>query len=145
MLAQWDKEYFTVNKILNQATISRLLINADCFTNLPLHRKVFFKKQLPAAALGLEDAFYIWIYHHTNCGRQNDDSLAVYYAEKLQVEANEHRAAENKLDLKFSDGWVSRFKSRYGLFFRKVHGEAMSVDDPAIEKLLPGLRSTVMT
>lgn len=135
-LAQWEKEKLKPNAIPNQATIFRLLKTADSFINLLLYRSVFLEKQPPADAPDLESALYKWICHHTNCGRQIDGPLTVHYAKKLKIEANKSRTEGSKLHLKFPDGWQSRFKSRYGLSYCKGHGEAISADDAAIEKLM---------
>lgn len=144
-LAQWAKVEFKLHAAPSQTTISRLLKNAKTFNNLPICKSVSCKKLRSAAAPELEEALYKWICYHTNSGKQIDGPLTVHYAEKLQTEANKHRAADRQLALNFSDGWMSRFKTRYGLSFRKVHGEALSADDDAIAALLPGLRVIIMS
>lgn len=62
---QCAKEEPKLNTITNQATISRLLKNADWFSNSPVLRCVSFKKQRPAADYDLEDALNKRICHHT--------------------------------------------------------------------------------
>ena len=53
------------------------------------------------------------------------------------TETNKHLSEKDRTSLKFSKGWIDRFKRRYGLRFRRVHGEALSADNKAIELHMP--------
>ena len=47
--------------------------------------------------------------------------------------------------LKFSAGWLQKFKERHGIRLRKLHGESSSVDTAAITNALPLLKSICET
>ena len=59
------------------------------------------------------------------------------------MEANLHLPADQKLNLKFSKGWLDRFQKRHGLKFRRVHGEGLSADSAALATALPEIWSQV--
>lgn len=64
-------------------------------------------------------------------------------AEKLQHEANKRLNENEKLSLKFSNGWLARFQNRHDLKFRRVHGEALSADVDALNKAIPEIRAKI--
>lgn len=43
----------------------------------------------------------------------------------------------NNFSLTFSGGWLINFKTRYGISYTRVHGEAMSADIAAIARDWP--------
>lgn len=67
------------------------------------------------------------------------------YGKQLLDEENKHLHDTEKLNLKFAKGWADRFKKRYGLRFRPIHGEAISPYMDAIEHLMKRIRLVVMT
>lgn len=112
---------------------------------LPIYRylKTFrLKNGAPPRRRCLE-ALHKWICYHTNVGKQIDGSCTVQFAKKLQIKANKHLADDEKLVLNFSDWWMFRFKARYGLSFKKVHGAAMRADGSAIASKLPESRAKI--
>lgn len=46
--------------------------------------------------------------------------------------------------MKFSKGWVERFKKRFGLRFRRISGEAKSADTEAIVNQMPRIHMLMM-
>lgn len=85
-----------------------------------------------AAGLEVEEALFMWICYQTNYGRQIGGLLTVCHVQKLQPEVKKHCLEEQRLYLKFSSGWASRFKIWYGLSSRTVHGNSLSADEAAI-------------
>lgn len=85
----------------------------------------------------------MWVCH------QNAKFLAITgpvvraYAERLQKEANNPLSPDHQLRLKFSQGWLKKFKERFHLRFRKLHGEAGSVETAAINDSLPKILESV--
>jgi len=103
------------------------------------------KRTRPGAAPRLEEALYKWIFTQSKNGVMLNGQLLQLYAKKLLDEANKHLPETKRLDLKFSNGWNERFKKRYGLRFRRVHGEALNADQEAINLHMPRIMRIVMT
>ena len=66
-------------------------------------------------------------------------------AEKLLEETNLNVRDEDKISMKFSKGWMERFKKRHNLRFRRVQGEAHSADTAAIREWMPRIIRIIMT
>eukprot|EP00171_Calliarthron_tuberculosum_P004123 IDg4123t1 len=120
-LAMWAKDSLRLCNAPNQSTISRI----------PLLR--------------LEDALYRWICTQNNKGVMLNGELVKMYGQKLLDEANKVLPDSEKIKLTFSKGWIERFKKRFGLRFRRVHGEAASADMDAIEHQMPRIQRLIMT
>lgn len=144
-IGEWAQEKLRLSTVPNQSTVSRILKHAAEFKDLPAHQSAAFKKRRAPAAPKLEDALYKWICKHANEGKQINGPVTIAYARRLQTEANKHLPANKQLDLRFSEGWIERFKKRYGLCYRRVHGEALSADNAAITEHWPRLCRLMMT
>lgn len=85
------------------------------------------KRDRKSKYLELEEGLYIWFnqLRRTEQALINDECLvekAKYYADMLAI-----------TDLKFSDGWITKFKKRYHIASKKLHGESGSVDMSTVE------------
>jgi hypothetical protein len=77
-----------------------------------------------AAHPELEDALHIWYCHkRSKCLPISDDLLI----DKAKFYGNEFYGLHN-VDFKYSLGWLSNFKDRFGITIHTIHGEAASVD-----------------
>lgn len=74
----------------------------------------------------------------------NGDLIKVY-AQRLLNNANFNLPDSERLELAFSKGCIERFKKRYGLRFRRVHGEAASVDMVALQNEMPRIHRLLTT
>lgn len=144
-LAEWAKEALSLPIMPNQSTISRLLRDVHKISNIPIHQNLNNKKARSAAAPKLEDALYKWICTHSNRGVIINSEIICIEAGRLMSEVNKLLPPTNQLKLKFSKGWIERFKKRYGLRFRRVHGEALSADNDAVSHQMPRIERIVMT
>lgn len=144
-LAGWAKEELGLAMVPNQSTISRILRDAGQIGSLPVSQNLNNKKKRTAAAPRLEDALFTWVCTQNNRGVMVNSELIRMEATRMMNEANKLLGADEQLSLKFSKGWIERFKKRYGMRFRRVHGEAMSVDNVAIAHHMPRIKRIMMT
>lgn len=140
-LAGWAKEKFRLGSVPNQAVISRMLNSTD---DLKTSRKGLIKNRA-AAAPRLETALVKWIRDQNNNGVALNSEIVIMKAKQMLNEANRHLPDGENLTLKFSNGWMQRFKKRHQIRFRRVYGEANSADTEAIKKEMPGLLRVIRT
>ncbi|CAG8474641.1 4926_t:CDS:2, partial [Cetraspora pellucida] len=129
-LVDWVKKKFGLE--VHQSTIGRLLKNKD---NIESNSSA--KRQKMVQYPDLENALLEWIL-------QNQDRVILSDAivvEKAKVFANMLNIPDG--DLKFSPGWLFKFKKRHGLRKITKHGEAASVDDDVVAATIPKLRKTL--
>ena len=139
----WAKSQFHLRKAPDQATISRLLSAKSKYTCLPPTVRTKFKAVRLPAAPRLELALQNWLCDKVANGVQVNSVILRHQAERLQVEANRHLLADQKLNLEFSKGCLDRFQKRHGLKYRRVHGEGLSANSAALATALPEIRSQV--
>lgn len=126
VISQWAKDALQLQRPPNQSTISRIIKNADKFASLPTDASASSKRNRPAAAPRLERALFQWLCHQNNKGVAINGDVIKFHAERLLSDANALLCDDNKIELKFSKGWLERFKKRYNVKCRRVHGESMS-------------------
>ena len=74
----------------------------------------------------------------------NSDLISME-ATHMMNEAKKLLRPDEQLSLKFSKGWVERFKKLYDIRFRRVHGEVTSADNDAIAHHMPQIEKIIMT
>ena len=62
---------------------------------------------------------------------------------KLMNEANFLLPEEKKINFKFSDGWLGKFKKRWNLRIIKSHGESGDADMVAVAQELPDIQNVI--
>lgn len=142
-LALWAKETLKLKQVPDQSTISRIVRDATRFEHFNINSNSC--RARPPAVPRLEVALYRWMCSLSNNGVLINTEVVRMKAQKLLEEANKHLPSEKQLQLKFSKGWVERFKKRFGLRFRRIHGEAKSADNEAIAKKMPCIHMLMMT
>lgn len=144
-LAAWAKENLGLQSLPDQSTMSRLLKNAEKIRSMSDTHNTSVKKKRRAAAPRLEDALYKWMCTQSSRGIMINADLVKMEGRKLMNAANELLPECEQIFLKFSKGWIERFKKRFGLRFRQVHGEAMSVDIDKLAEEMPRLERIIST
>lgn len=144
-LARWAKDVLRLDQIPHQSTMSRILKNSQRLQNPAANQRLSTKRDRAAAAPRLELALFKWITSQNEKGVILTGELIKMYAEKLQREANRHLPSDEQMCLAFSRGWLDRFKKRYALSFRCVHGEALAADDGAINENMPRILNIIST
>lgn len=139
-LALWAKNRFKLSLPPNQATISRLLSQSSNLRSVP-NANLGIQKRRISKAPELERQLHQWVCDQNAKHISVSGPLVRAYGQRLQDSANALLPENQKLCLKFSNGWFARFKARFGLSLRRIHGEAGSADMQAIENALPALRS----
>ncbi|CAG8677599.1 14215_t:CDS:2 [Cetraspora pellucida] len=126
-LVDWVKKKFGLE--VHQSTIGRLLKNKD---NIESNSSA--KRQKMVQYPDLENALLEWILQN-QVRVILSDAIVV---EKVKVFANMLNIPDS--DLKFSPGWLFKFKKRHDLGKITKHGEAASVDDDVVAAAIPKLR-----
>ncbi|CAG8640980.1 12351_t:CDS:2 [Cetraspora pellucida] len=126
-LAEWVKKEFNLE--VHPTTIGRLIKNKDDVGN-----NLSTKRQRTVQYPDLENTLYEWIL-------QNQDQIIL--SDSILIEKAKKFAKLLKIpdgDLKFSHGWLYKFKIRHELGQIKKHGEDASVDDDIVADAIPKLR-----
>ncbi|CAG8788776.1 8205_t:CDS:2 [Gigaspora margarita] len=126
-LAEWVKKEFSLE--VHPATIGCLIKNKnDIGDNLST------KRQRTVQYPDFENTLFEWILQNQNQIIISDTILiekAKKFAKLLNIPDS---------DLKFSHGWLYKFKRRHELGQIKKHGEDASVDDNVVANTIPKLR-----
>lgn len=144
-LASWAKDALRLDHMPHQSTMSRIINNSQSLQKRAANMSLSIKRNRAAAAPRLELALFKWVTSQNEKGVLLSGELIKMYGEKLQGEANKHLPDGEKLSLAFSRGWLDRFKKRYRLTFRRVHGESLDADENAIDEQLPRILRIVAT
>lgn len=92
-------------------------------------------------AHGLEIALFEWVCDKS-VGRINvNGPMIKAKGEWLLSAANAELPPERQISLRFSDGWLNKFKPRWGLRSFRIHGESGDADTGAIEVDLPPIHA----
>lgn len=130
---------------LNQSTISRILKDTTNVDHVPLMQNIKMKKSRTAVPPRLKDALFRWIYTRNSKGVMPNGDLVKMFGKDLLEEANKLLPASDQRILKFSKGWVERFKKRFAIRFRRLHGKALSSDTDDIEHQMPRIAIIIIT
>jgi hypothetical protein len=127
----WIEEKWTVR--VNESTITRILQTAEIrlgsetiSPNTKRHKPVTY----PELELALKE--FVLDYQHRTV---LSDAILI---EKAKMIANGLEIPQDAL--RFSSGWLQKFKDRNGIRQRKLEGEASSADEAAITNSLPLLK-----
>ena len=118
--------------------------NADDIRSMSVKQNYAFSRSRREAAPRLKDALYKWICAQSNLSVLLNADIFKMHGRKLMYAANELLPECEQLSLKFSKGWIERFKKRFGLRFRQVHGEAMGADVEKLDEEIPCLKRIIM-
>ncbi|BBM97559.1 hypothetical protein Mp_1g06570 [Marchantia polymorpha subsp. ruderalis] len=136
-VAAWTKGKFGLTTAPSQVIISKILKKKhdyELMDEYELHAKRPRRVNFP----DLEEALSLWVLQ---CQHRN-----VFITYDL-IKAQGQRFAKILKILediiKFSNGWLYKFLFRNKLKSFKIHGEAGSVDDDAIEAAMPALRARI--
>jgi len=141
----WAKHAFRLDRVLNQSSISRILRDGPQILRAERLVASGAKRNRAAAAPRLKNALFKWICARNNDGVALNGELVIMQAEKLLALANAQLPDDRKISVKFSNGWIARFKKRHGIRFRRMHGEERSADNEAIKEHMPRLHATIST
>ncbi|CAG8690448.1 25980_t:CDS:1, partial [Gigaspora rosea] len=124
-LVDWVKKEFKLD--VHSSTIGRLIKNKDDIRNNPT-----VKRQRTVQYPELENALLEWVLQNQERVILSDAILiekAKTFAQMLEIP-----------DLKFSQGWLYKFKKRHKLRRVKKHGEDASVNDAVVAAAIPQLK-----
>ena len=120
----------TMKKNVSRASVAKMIKNRDKLDQM-LNPE---SKRVSSVDHPLHDkSLYEWILRHESLGILTDDIVkmkAKQFAVKLEITD----------DFTMSNGWLQKFKHRYGIKSWIKHGEKGSVDETVITAALPDLR-----
>ena len=83
------------------------------------------KKKRPAALEELEEELYSWFLHVRSQNIPLNDAVVIEKAVQLSK-------GRQIGEIKFSVGWFTRFKQRFGISSKKLFGESAGADNEAV-------------
>lgn len=107
--------------------------------------KASTKRLCFAAASRLQNTLIGWLFDKNNSKIALNSDVARLHASKILNDANMLLPANWKIRIEFLNGWMERFKMRYRLKCRYVHGETLSANQGAITREIPRLALIVLT
>lgn len=145
-LARWAKLKFDLPTVPGRSTLSRILKK---YNSLPRHSNVIRSSNLTRARNGkshaVETAVFAWICDQYKRRIHVNSRQIQEKANCLQQIANNHHSPQERLTLSFSDGWLNRFKKRWGLLVTRpsesASGPNVSTADSALNSIRIKLRN----
>lgn len=139
-LAAWCKEKFKLSCAPGKSTVARVIKEIHDSLQAPVGVSKSVRARRGANPK-LEAALYSWVCDQANLRRMINGPLIVAKAHRLQQLCNDRLSPEQRIDMNFSDGWLTRFKRRWGLSSFKIHGESGDADGSIIDEALPVLKA----
>ncbi|PXF45462.1 CENP-B-like [Gracilariopsis chorda] len=117
-LAEWAAQTFNFPQKPSQATISRLLKNRITISKsrVPDNAKRATVPRQPA----LEDALFSWIVDQKFRNGRVTSGTVREFGRHLLRQVNEKLPTNKNLEFRFSNGWMEKYKKRYGLKFWRL-------------------------
>ncbi|CAG8716431.1 24471_t:CDS:1, partial [Gigaspora rosea] len=126
-LVQWVKKEYNLE--VHPSTISRIIKNKEDIGENPMK-----KRQKNVQFPNLENALHEWVLR----SQENIPITDAILVEKAKGFAKILNIPDSSL--KFSNGWLAKFKKRNNIMHRTKHGEEASADHIAITFAIPQLR-----
>ena len=139
-LSAWAKDTFSLSYTPSKATIYRILHSTSTDTSPSSS-----KKRLPSKLEDLETLLADWVQTQHSRGVMINHHLIKQQGQIFQTRLNSSLPEDQKLALKFSNGWLQRFNNRHSFSQQTAHGESGSVDQQALDQQLPSPSATSPT
>lgn len=138
LLAQWAKNKFELERPPSQPTLSRIL-NRTSSDDVP-HLFKRQKREVTGRNHPVETALYEWVVDRYRHGAKIHGELIRSQAVKLQQMSNDLLPESHRVHLKFSNGWLQNFQSRW----RVKHSKPSSALDLQEHDSLEQYRSNLL-
>ena len=134
--AKMFSPFYTLSTCLIQTTVQE--------KRLELHNRAIRRcRKGPQPAL--EAVLSEWV-HSRQLDRQCVTGDLIRQKEvRLKEEIKNSRTEDNKLDMKFTVGWLSKFQKRWNLRSRRRYGESGDADMESVRDCVPSLASLVQS
>ena len=137
---KWAEKHLKLPKLPSYKTIMRILSDEDQIIAMvnsdSCHKKSKKGMQNPV----LDEQLTSWIILMWERGIFLTDYVIREKAKRIQSALNLFSIPENKTEMKFTNGWLHRFKRRHNFKRYKSHGETGDADHAAAAAALPQLR-----
>ena len=99
------------------------------------------KKDLVVKSIDLENTMVKWVWKMWKKKVYITDDVIIEKARRVQRQFNAIMPLAKRTNLKFSNGWLTRFKSRNSFKVYRSHGETGDVNETEITAKIPILRT----
>jgi Tc5 transposase DNA-binding domain len=134
-LAKWCKIRFRLLKSPNPSTILKILKNSQRFESVQ-PKDTGLRKARAIRHERLDIALINWVLQQQNRRLCISDGM-------IREKARDLAALLNVTDMKFSNGWLQKFKNRHGLKQHIIHGESGDTQIEGIEEQLKTIRAKI--
>lgn len=142
-LAHWAAKEFSLKDVPSKAAMSRIVSNSAALlstTDKEISKK---RRNRPGVAQALERVMFNWVCEQQSRRVFLNGDMIRHKAQTLLKLSNERVAEDKRIDLKFSLGWLQKFKKRWNLRVFRSHGESGDADETAIAFAMPNLQGKI--
>lgn len=137
-LSTWAKDTFNLNYLPSKATIYRILNQDTAAEASPSS-----SRKLPSNLEHLDNLLADWVHTQQDRGVMVNGHMLKVQGQILQTRLNTQLPPHQQLSLKFSNGWMQKFKSRHSFAQHIAHGESGSVNQQTVDQELPLLKQVL--
>ncbi|CEP16244.1 hypothetical protein [Parasitella parasitica] len=138
-LGEWAKQQFGLSKNVSQKTISNILSRKDqmfeTYGSGDMQKKSNKAVKMPE----LDDEIENYIVSMNDRGLPVNRSAVIFYAKVVANRKYKMNEMPKNRQIKFSDGWLTKFLKRIGVKSRHMYGKNNSVDLTSV-KIIEELR-----
>ena len=140
-VCDWAKSSLKLIKKPSYKTVKKIIAEKEKINMKALSTHSNMLKDLHVRSFDIENKMvaWIWLMHHRNIFL--NDEVILEKANRIQTRLNDTLPLSQRTYLKFSRGWLARFKKRNRFRRYRSHGESADVDHAAAESELPLLRT----
>jgi len=139
-LADWTQQTFNLSYAPSRSTLHRILKQ----DNSPGQYSPTCKKKVPTRSEELDRLLAQWVVDQQARHVMINGHLIRQQGEILQARINNtHSSADQKLALKFSNGWLEKFCQRHGFRQKIAHGESGSIQQSILDKEIPAIKEVL--
>lgn len=143
-MALWAQHEFELEKAPNQSTISRLTRpNLQPSSRHDGPKINIHKRSRKGKVHKREEALYQWLQAQYVARRNVSGAMIQEVGSRLLRKANASVGEDRRIEMSFSNGWLARFKSRWGLKSYKSHRESGDADQNALDAAMPVVRARI--
>lgn len=120
---------------VSQSSLSGWLLSRDKIQKSVVESGGSRKRKREGKSLSVDDALLHWFKQNSLFGAPINRGILLQKADDFGKAMN--------IDFKASDGWLTRWKERHGIIFKKLHGEKLDCNNNAAEDWLATTWSSI--
>ena len=142
-ICRWAKDQFDLDKTPSTKTITRIVSNETEIRSMINVNQAKNVSRIHLTSEAIEVLMRDWVWNMWENHTFISDAAIQEKAKRIQNTVNRSLPLCDRTNLKFSSGWLYRFKKRNSFKCYKSHGESGDADEVAAASHLPFLRSIV--